>query len=99
MPRYQTRPGVVLTCICNEYVLVAAKAIRSQVPKFAHLNESSAFLWRLLEQGADEARLEQAVMDEYEIEDPAQARAAIQSFIAQMVQSGYLLQEGDNHEE
>lgn len=99
MPRYYTRTGVVLTSICGEYVLVAARAVRNKVPKFAQLNESSAFLWRLLQAGADQTELEKAVMEEYEIEDPAQARSAIKAFIAQMVKSGYLLQEGEYNEE
>ena len=98
MPRYRTRPGVVLTSICGEYVLVAAKAVRDTVPAYAQLNDSSAFLWRLLEAGSEEEPLEKAVMEEYEIEDPAAARSAIESFIAQMLDSGYLLREGDNHE-
>ena len=88
MPLYHTRPGVVLTSICGEYVLVAAKAVRDTVPPYAQLNESSAFLWRCLESGADEAELEKAVMEEFEIEDPAFARSAIQTFIAQMLDSG-----------
>lgn len=98
MPLYHTRNGVVLTSICGEYVLVAANAIRDKVPKFAQLNESSAFLWRLLESGADEAALEKAVMEEYEIEDPAEARSAIEAFIMQMAKSGYLLKEGEQYE-
>lgn len=98
MPRYRTRSGVVLTSICGEYVLVAARAIRDKVPKFAQLNESSAFLWRLLESGSDEAALEKAVMEEYEIEDPALARSAIEEFVLQMTKSGYLLKEGEEHE-
>lgn len=99
MQQYHTRPGVVLTSICGEYVLVAAKAARASVPAYAQLNESSAFLWRLLESGADTAQLEKSVMETYEIEDPAQARSAIEAFIGQMVKSGYLLKEGENHEE
>lgn len=99
MPIYRTRPGIVLTSICQEYVLVAAKAVRDVVPPFAQLNESSAFLWRLLESGAEESALEKAVMEEYEIEDPAEAKAAIDAFISQMFDSGYLLMEGDNKHE
>ena len=53
MERYETRPGVVLTNICGEYMLLAAKAAREYCPYMTQLNESSAFLWRLLESGAD----------------------------------------------
>ncbi len=97
--RYRTRTGVVMTSICGETVLISAEAIRDQVPYLTQLNESSAFLWRLLETGADEAELERAVLEEYEIEDPAAARDAIRAFLHQMLQGGYLVPEGGNNRE
>jgi hypothetical protein len=99
MDRYVTRPGVVLTSICDEYMLLAAKAAREHCPYMTQLNESSAFLWRRLEQGADPGALEQAVSEEYELADPAEAREAIRGFLDQMLQLGYLLREGEEHEE
>ncbi len=99
MERYMTRPGVVLTSICDEYMLLAAKAAREHCPYMTQLNESSAFLWRCLEQGADLEELERAVSEEYELTDPAQAQEAIRGFINQMLQLGYLLREGEKHEE
>lgn len=99
MDRYVTRPGVVLTSICDEYMLLAAKAAREHCPYMTQLNESSAFLWRRLEQGSDPDALEQAVSEEYELADPADAREAIRGFLDQMLQLGYLLREGEEHEE
>ena len=69
MPRYHTIKGVVLTSICGEFSLVCATALRKSLSPVAQLNESSAFLWRLLESGADKGELEKAVMAEYEIDD------------------------------
>ena len=46
--RYRIRPGVVLTSVCGESFLVAAKAVQKYCPFFSQLNESSAFLWRKL---------------------------------------------------
>ena len=98
MRRYRTRPGVVLTSICGEYLLVSAKAARQDVPYLSQLNESSAFLWKILEKGADQEELEQAVREEYEITDPAEAGAAIEAFVRQMLSAGYLLPEGEENE-
>ena len=98
MQRFRTLPGVVLTGICGEYVLISATALRDRVPYLTQLNESSAFLWRRLESGAGEQELEQAVSEEYEIDDPAQARAAIRGFLRQMLDAGYLLREGEEYE-
>ncbi len=101
MQRYRTRPGVVLAEICGEYLLVAAASAREQVPYLTQLNESSAFLWKQLQDGADEKDLEAAVQREYEISEPAAAHAAIRAFLDQMLGAGYLLpeEEGENHEE
>lgn len=87
---YKTRMGVVLTEIAGEYVLVAAKALLDECPYVTQLNESSAFLWRQMEQGASLDELEAAVAEEYEIEDPAMARAAIEAFVKQMEELKYI---------
>lgn len=88
---YKTRMGVVLTEIAGEYVLVAAKALLDECPYVTQLNESSAFLWRQMEQGASLEELEAAVAEEYEIEDPAMARAAIEAFVKQMEELKYII--------
>lgn len=97
--RYRTRPGVVLAPVCGEYLLVAAKGARRFCPYVTQLNESSAFLWRQLKDGADAETLKAAVAAEYEIEDPGEAAAAIEGFLNQMLQAGYLLDESDGGEE
>ncbi len=99
MEQVVTRPGVVLTQICGEYLLLAAKAAREHCPYMTQLNESSAFLWRELERGADPRELERAVLEEYEIEDPAVAREAIRNFMEEMLRLGYLLRKGESENE
>ena len=99
MAAYKTRRGVVLTCICGEYLLVAAKSLSDQVPFATQINESSAFLWRSLEEGADEEALSKAVLEEYEIDDPAAAKAAIRAFLDQMLQFGYLIEESEESDD
>ena len=93
--RYRTRPGVVLAPVCGEYLLVAATAARSFCPYVTQINESSAFLWRQLIDGADAETLKTAVAAEYEIEDSGDTAAAIEGYLSQMLQAGYLLEEPD----
>ena len=95
MERYRTRPGVILTSICGEYLLVAAKDAREHCPYCSQISESSAFLWRKLVSGAGEEELLRAVCAEYEIDDPGPARQEIEDFIGQMLQMGYLLRSGE----
>lgn len=90
--RYKTRPGVVLTEICGEDYLVTAAALRAECPYFTQVNETTAFLWRVLIHGADLAALEAAVGEEYEIEDPAAARAAIADVIEALLKQHLLVE-------
>ncbi len=98
MTVYRLRTGVVLTQICGEYALIAANAVREFCPAICQINETAAFLLRLLISGADERELERAAAEEYEIEDPAEARSAIEGFLQQMLETGYLLKEGETNE-
>lgn len=101
MESFQTRPGVLLTQICGEYLLVASKSAREFCPYYSFLNESAAFVWRALENGADPAQLEAAVAEEFEIEDPAEIRRLIQALLENLEKNHYLLriEQGGQHEE
>ncbi len=101
MIRYKTRHGVILTSICGEYVLVSARSVQNLCPYVTELNETSAFLWRQLTSGADLDDLMAALDEEYELDDPAAARQAVESFLRQMLELNYLLpvEQGGTHEE
>ena len=91
MERYKTHPGVVLTNVCGEQLLVAAKAVAGDCPYVTQINDSSAFLWKQLEKGASADELMNAVANEFEVDDPAVIRGAIEDFIDQMKELDYLL--------
>jgi hypothetical protein len=101
MNRYKTRPGVILTSVCGEHLLVAAAAVRDLCPYVTEINETSAFLWRQLTSGADLDGLMAALDAEYDLPDPAAARQAVESFLQQMLDLHYLLpvEQGGDHEE
>ena len=90
MTSYKSRPGVVLTKLGEEYFLVAIKELMGECPYVTQLNETSAFLWKQMEQGATLEALEAAIGEEYEIDDPAAAHAAIEDIIKQMEEYNYL---------
>ena len=90
MERYKARPGLVLVTVCGESLLVATKALWNLCPFMTSLNESSAFLWTRLQEGATEEELFAAVAEEYEVEDPAAVRKLIQGFLKQMRDMHYL---------
>ena len=98
MEIYKLRPGVVLTEVCGEYLLVAAASAREHCPYVTLISESAAFLWERMKQGADLDALTAAAAEEYEAEDLVQIRTMILEFIRQMRESGYVLEEGEENE-
>lgn len=93
MKRYKTRPGVVLTTIAGQNVLVAAKSLAALCPYSAQINDTAAFCWRVLEEGADVDTLMNKLSGEYEIDDAAEARRDLEQLVAQMLESNYLIEE------
>ena len=92
MKRYRTRPGVVLTTVGGQYVLVAAKAAREYCPSTTQINETAAFCWRVLENGADLDALAADLAREYEIEDASGLRDDVQTLLEQLEAYGYLVE-------
>lgn len=93
MGRLRTRPGVVLTEICGEHVLVSAKAITRDCPFVTFINEESAFLWTQLLKGADEDMLAAAVKAEYEVDSSDALMEAINAFLKQMTELNLLIKD------
>ena len=93
MGRMRTRPGVVLTEICGEYVLVSAKAITKDCPFVTAINEESAFLWTQLINGADEDELVAAVNAEYEVDSLDTLLDAIRGFLREMNERNLLIED------
>ena len=93
MKRYKTRPGVVLTEIAGQHMLVAARELRPLCPYTVQINETAAFCWRILEGGADLDALTAAMMKEYDIADPAEVRSDLEELLEQLQKCNYLTEE------
>ena len=94
MINYKTRPGVVLTEVCGQYLLVSAKEAREYCPYVNQINETSAFIWKTLQHGAGIDTVKQAVMNEYEAEE-SELDGVLEMFIRELYEKGYLIQEGE----
>ena len=100
MTRYKTRTGVVLTEICGEYLLVAAKALLDRCPYVTQVNESTAFVWKELKEGRTMEELLRAAVSEYG-DDPGEIEASLGKIVKEMYGLGYLVTEETetgNHE-
>ena len=90
MQRYKTKTGIILSEICGEYVLIAAKSLLKECPFVTVINESAAVMWKAMINGAGKTDLKKALKEEYEIEDEELLEQAIQEFVGQMIKLHYL---------
>ena len=77
----------VLREIAGNYVILPLGSASVDLNGMLKLNESGAFLWKVLETGADAEGLVQALTGEYTVSQE-QARADVAEFLEKLVQAG-----------
>ena len=73
----------VLKKIGGSYMVVPVRTRAADFAGIIKLSESGAFLWKLLEKGADREELIAKMLEEYDV-DEATAAADIDRFIAKL---------------
>lgn len=91
MTEYRIRQGIVITEICGEYLLIAAKKARETCPYVNQVNESFAYLCKTLENWCTSEQLKQAILEVYDLSDQKAADTEIKGFLEKMQHYGYLL--------
>lgn len=86
---YNIRNGLVRERVCGHELLIATAEARKHCPYLTELNEASAFIWHMLEDGADTEQMRESIVKEYEI-PAAQAEETLRAFLADMEQKGYI---------
>ena len=72
--KYKTFPGVILASVCGHHYLVSARDT-------IEVNETAAFCWEKLRDGAEISDLTRALEDCYETEDREVFRKDIQMLV------------------
>ncbi len=96
---YKTRKGIVLTSICGQYVLVAAKKARENCPYVTQINETAADCWRLLENGSTSEALTTYLIEEYDAEDASLVKEDVDRLLETYLEEGYITQTEENQHE
>ena len=65
MTDYRVREGILLREIAGEYMLIAVGEAAKVCPSIKKMNESAAFVWRLLAEGKTTKDLLRAVAETY----------------------------------
>ncbi len=92
MKQYKLRPGVVLTEVCGEYLLVSTGYARDVCPYVLQINEQAAVFWRILEQESRVPAIMQRASQVFNKEAKDVLLLWI-SFLSRMSKQGYVLTE------
>lgn len=68
------KQGFILREVADSFLVVAVGDAVKQFNGVINLNETGAFLWRLLEKGATEEELKVALLNEYDVDGETAAR-------------------------
>lgn len=89
---YKIYPGVVLSKVCGEFLLIATREARGHVANVRTLNVTGAYFWHLLEQGFTTDVILSRAMDDYKITYET-AEQAFLPFLDSLKEAGYLTEE------
>jgi hypothetical protein len=84
------KEGFILREVAGNYIVVAVGEAVKNFNGVINLNESGAFLWKILSQGVEnESQLVDALLGEYDVEKEI-AERDVNSFIARLKEAGLI---------
>lgn len=83
------KDGFILRQVAGNYIVIAVGEEAVDFNGMINVNETGAFLWKMLEDGADEAELVSALVREYDI-DADTAGDDVAQFVAKLSDGGLL---------
>lgn len=81
------KDGFILREVAGNYIVVAVGEAVKGFNGVINLNETGAFLWRLMEKGSDVEGLTNALLEEYDVEKEI-AQADAKAFIDKLTEAG-----------
>ncbi len=77
------KPGYVLRKVVDVHVIIGIGDGAYAPDQIMSLNETGAFLWRILEDGADREKLVASLLSEYDVDEQT-AAADVDAFLASL---------------
>jgi len=77
------KEGYILRTVLGQYIVMPAGEFSDQLGGKLVLNESGAFLWKLLQQDREKDELVQCILEEYDT-DKESAKKAVDAFLTQL---------------
>lgn len=91
--KYRIRDGVVLTKICDEYLLISSKEARPYCPSVTQINDTAAYIWEMLEKGMDTNEMIMAVLSEFELDEDTDIYAMLSEYIDTLKSNRFIVEE------
>ena len=91
----KVRPGIVLTKICGEYILVAAHEARQFCPYTKILNDTGALIWECLTDNQSIPEIAEELKQSFDIPADINIEKIISDYLEILHANGYLLYEED----
>lgn len=89
---YRVRDGVVLKCICGEYLLFAIGEAAEHCLYVRQINDSFAFFWELIAAGLEEDAVVKRAMEEFDAPEEL-LRTDYRKLLCELFSMGYLIPE------
>lgn len=83
------KDGFILREVAGSYLVVAVGAAVKAFNGMINLNETGAFLWRVLEKGATEEEAVAELLKEYDVDEET-AKADVKAFVSKLTEAGLL---------
>lgn len=81
------KEGFILREVAGSFIVVAVGNRVKEFNGIINLNETGAFLWKMLEKGTDEDGLKKALLEEYDVTKEI-AERDIRSFVDRIKEAG-----------
>ncbi len=81
------KEGFILREVAGSFIVVAVGNRVKEFNGVINLNETGAFLWKMLEKGADEEGLKKVLLEEYDVTEEI-AERDIKSFVDRIKEAG-----------
>lgn len=81
------KDGYILRKVAGEWIVVAIGPASASFNKMVRLNETSKFVWSLLENEINETQLVQSITDEYDVSEELASRD-VKNIINQFTEIG-----------
>ena len=80
------KDGFILREVAGSYLVVAVGNAVKEFGGIVNLNETGAFLWRLLEKSSTEPEMVDAILNEYEV-DRETAEKDVKAFVEKLTEA------------